>query len=80
MALKPSSTPSSPIFKDLRLLKLSNIFKYKLLIVVFDYIHGNVPACFNKYYFLGSSVHQYSIRQARRDDFILSKKTPLSMI
>ena len=54
-------------------LELSNVFKYKLPIFVFDSIHGNLPICFSEFYLLDSSVHRiYGTRETCRSDLFLS--------
>ena len=77
LSFQPSSSPSSPIFKDLKLLELSAVYKLKLLSFVFDYVHGNLPLCFNNFFLLGSSVHHYSTRQADRGDLFLTRMNTL---
>ena len=77
ISFQPPLSPSSPIFKDLQLLELSAIFRLKLLTFVFDSIHGNLPICFNNFFLLGSSVHQYCTRQANKGDLYLVNKNTL---
>ncbi len=69
--------PSSPIFKDLQLLQLYSIFKLKLLTFVFDIGNGNLPNCFDNFFLLGSSVHQYCTRQASKGNLYLGNKNTL---
>ena len=59
ISFQPPFSPSAPIFKKLKPLDLSYIFKLKLLTFLFDSVHGNLPICFNNFFLLGSSVHQY---------------------
>ena len=77
ISFQPPLSPSSPIFKDLQLLELSAIFRLKLLTFVFDSIHGNLPICFNNFFLLGSSVHQYCTRQANKGDLYLVNRNTL---
>ena len=63
---------SLPIFKDLKLLKLSQIFE--LLTFVYDSVNKTSPSCFHNFFLLSSSVHQYSTRQASQGDLSLFRK------
>ena len=62
ISFQPRLSPSLPIFKDLKLLKLSEIFELRLLIFVFDSVTKTSPSCFHNFY----SVHLFiSITQDR---------------
>ena len=63
-----------PIFKDLKLLKLSEIFELRLLIFVFESVNETSPTCFHNFFLFNSSVHQYSTRQASQGDLYLFRK------
>ena len=62
------------IFKDLKILKLSDIFHLKLLTFVYESIHKMSPSCFHNLFCLSLYVHQYSTRQASRGNIYLTQK------
>ena len=65
---------SLPIFKDLKLLELSEIFELRLSTFVFDSVNKTSPSCFHNFFLFNSSVHQYSTRQASQGDLYLLRK------
>ena len=67
-------SPSLPIFKDLKLLELSEIFELRLSTFVFDSVNKTSPSCFHNFFLFNSSVHQYSTRQASQGDLYLLRK------
>ena len=77
ISFQPRLAPSLPIFKDLKLLKLSEIFELRLLTFVFDSVNKTSPSCFHNFFLFNSSVHQYSTRHASRGDLFLSRKNSL---
>ena len=70
-------SPSLPIFNDLKLLKLSEIFELQLLTSVFDSVKKNSPGCFHDFFLFNSSVHQHSTRQASQGDLFMSRRNSL---
>ena len=77
ISFQPRLSPSLPIFKDLKLLKLFDIFKVRLLTFVYDSINKTSPCCFHNFYLFSSSVHRYSTRQASQGDLYLFCKDSL---
>ena len=71
ISFQPRMSPSLPIFKDLKLLKLSELFELRLLTFVFDSVNKSSPSCFHDFFLLNSCVHQYSTRQASQGDLYL---------
>ena len=59
------------LFKDLELLKLSNIHSLQLLSFVYDCVNHMTPDYFSNYFKHVSDVHSISTRQAIRDDLFL---------
>ena len=53
-----------PLFVNLGLLPLNNIYLHKLCIFMFKYYHGNLPYIFDDMFQFNRSVHTYSTRQA----------------
>ena len=70
-------SPSLPIFKDLKLVKLSDIYELRLLTFVFDSINKTSPDCFHNVFLFSSSVHQYPTRQASHGDLYLIQQNSL---
>ena len=68
---------STPIFRSLKLLRLHDIFKLRLLTFVFESINKLTPSCFNNFFTLNISVHHYETRQSFRGDIYLDKKNTL---
>ena len=68
ISFQPRLSPSLPIFKDPKLLKLSKIFELRLLIFVFDSVNKTSLSCFHNFFLFNSSVHQYYTRQASQGD------------
>ena len=58
ITFQPRMSPSLPIFNDLKLLKLSEIFELRLLTFVFDSVTKTSPSCFHDFFLFTSSVHQ----------------------
>ena len=77
ISFQPRMSPSLPIFKDLKLLKLSDIFELRLLTIVFESVNKTSPDCFHNFFLFNSSVHQYSTRQASHGDLYLTQKNSL---
>ena len=65
---------SLPIFRELTLLRLSDIFKLKLLTFVFESTNKIAPVCFHNFFSSNSSIHHYETRQSVRGDFYLVRK------
>ena len=74
ISFQPRMSPSAPIFTDLKLLRLSEIFELRLLTFVFDSINRISPSCFHNFFLFNSSVHQYSTRQASQGNLFMSRK------
>ena len=72
-----SRSHSLPLFKDLHLLRLSDIFKFKLLTFVYESTNLLTPSCFYGYFSFNSVIHNYSTRQSHRGDLYLIGKNTL---
>ena len=77
ISFQPRLSPSLPIFKDLKLLKLSDIFELRLLTFVFDSVNKTSPECFHNFFVFNSSVHLYCTRQASQGDLYLTRQNSL---
>ena len=78
-AVRAPLSHSHPIFKHLKLLKLSEIFELRLLTFVYDSVNRTSPSCCHNFFLLSSSVHKYSTRQASQGDLFLIRKTVFIM-
>ena len=77
ISFQPRMSPSLPIFNDLKLLKLSEIFELRLLTFDFDSVNKTSPGCFHDFFLFISTVHQYATRQAGQGDLFMSRKNSL---
>ena len=50
-------------FRELKILKLDEIYKYSILIFMFKYYKCMLPKVFDEFYQLNETVHQYQTRQ-----------------
>ena len=69
--------PSTPIFSELKILKLYDLFYLKLLSFVYECVNKISPSYFHDYFTLLSSVHQYDTRQARMGRILLYRRITL---
>jgi exonuclease III len=58
------NTHSSPIFKDLKLLKIKQIRVLQIGDFIYRYEHNLLPASFMGYFTLGSQIHTHNTRRA----------------
>ena len=65
---------STPIFLDLKILKLHDFFQLKLLSFVHESVHKISPVCFHNFFKSVESVYQYGTRQAGKEDIFLPQK------
>ena len=77
ISFQPRLSPSLPIFKDLELLRLSDIFYLRLLTFVFDSVNKTSPESFHNFFVFNSSVDQYCTRQASQGDLYLTRQNSL---
>ena len=68
---------SLPLFKGLQLVRVSDVFKLKLLTFVYDSMTMLTPSCFHGNFSLSSTVHNHATRQSCRNDFYLIRKNTL---
>jgi hypothetical protein len=53
-------------FKNLKLLRLPEIYKYSVLIFVYKFKNRLLPAIFESFYIENREIHQYSTRNANQ--------------
>ena len=71
------AAPFTPIFHDLKILKLHDLFQIKLLIFVYQCVNKISPPTFHTFFDSLSNVHQYGTRQATKGDIFLIQKNTL---
>ena len=77
MAFEHFTSPSNPIFRDLKILKLNDLFQLKLLSFVYESVNKLSPTCFHTFFKLVEHVHQYGTRQVENYDIFLTRKNTL---
>ena len=61
-----------PMFKALKLLRLQDIFKFRMLIFVFESINKMNPVCFHNFFSSTSNIHEYHTWHSYRGDVYLT--------
>ena len=77
ITVKNSFSPSTPIFYDLKVLKLYDLFHLKLLNLVYECVNLLSPTVFHNFFDTLTSVHQYNTRQACKGDIFMTHKNTL---
>ena len=68
---------SLPIFKDLKLLRIDDIFKSKLLTFVYESINKLTPVYFHDFFCTNASIHSHNTKQSARGDLFLAQRNTL---
>ena len=71
------TSPSSPIFSDLKILKLYDLFHLKLLLFVYESVNRISPSVFHNFFEILADVHQHDTRQARKGDIFMTRHNTL---
>ena len=61
----PPLTHTNLLYRELKLLKVKEIFKQQTFLFVYRYSHSLLPPAFNNYFTLVSSTHQYNTRHSQ---------------
>ena len=77
IAFEHFNSSATPLFSDLKILKLHDLFKLKLLSFVYDCVNKISPSCFHSFFDLVESVHQHSTRQVAKNYIFLTQKNTL---
>ena len=77
IAFQNFTSPSSPIFSDLKILKLYDLFDLKLLTFVYESVNRLSPPYFHNFFTTLSDVHQYDTRQAREGGIFMTQPNTL---
>ena len=74
ITFSPPNTHTSPLFKQLNLLQFSDLHEYLIYIFVYKYKQSMLPAIFDSWFRLSSSVQSYYTRKANLFQLHLYKK------
>ena len=77
IAFESFTSPSTPIFSDLKIFKLCDLFDLKLLTFVYESVNMISPLIFHNYFETLTAVHQYDTRQVSKGDMFTSHKSML---
>ena len=66
-------TKLSPLYDELKLLKLNNIYNLEVSKLMYKFKSKSLSICFNKYFVFHSKVHSYSTRFATGDNCSLTR-------
>ena len=77
IAFKSFTSPSTPTFSELKILKLYDLFESKLLTFVYESVNMISPIYFHNFFDTLTSVHQYDTRQAAKGDILIRRKNTL---
>ena len=69
------TSPSTPLFSNLKILKLQDLFYLKLLLFVYECVNKISPTYFHSFFDLVESVHQYGTWQASRNNVLTHRNT-----
>ena len=51
------------LFKELRIIRITEVFAYSIQLVIFKFHHGLLPDIFRHFFTFNSSIHNYNTRQ-----------------
>ena len=55
---------TSPIFKELKILNMNNIYVYNLLLIMYKHHHNKLPAIFDPFFVRFNELHSYGTRHS----------------
>ena len=67
-----------PLFQNLKLLNIKEIYIYCVQILMYKYHHELLPSVFSDFYVQNNSVHEYHTRQENMLHVPLIRRAPLS--
>ena len=77
IAFKSSLSQSTPIFSDLKILKLNDLFELKLFTFVYESVNMVSPVLYHNFFATLTSVHHYNTRQASKGDIFMTQENTL---
>ena len=69
---------TSPIFKDLNILKLKDMFELQVSNLMWDFDHGTLPPSLSRYFKRCNSMHNLNTRQAQHGKLYVKKCNTLT--
>ena len=75
---KPFDAHTEPIFKDLQILKFSNIYLFQIGKFMYSFKDGLLPSVFKNMFSLTSQVHSYNTRNSNAF-FLFSVRTNIRL-
>ena len=73
MSHQPYLSRSFSIFKEFKLLRVSDIFQLKRLTFAYEFISNTNPSCFHEFFHFSSPVHSHKTRQSNRGDIFMAQ-------
>ena len=64
---------TSPIFKDINVLKVKDLFQYQVSSIMWDYDHNTLPKSLNSLFTKTTTTHSYRTRLANADKLTIDK-------
>jgi hypothetical protein len=58
---------TSPLFKDLKILKIKDLSKHKMTSLMFDYDHNNLPKYLSRLFVRRIDVHDRNLRDTNKN-------------
>ena len=55
---------TDPLFKELRILRVKEVYAYSLQLILYRFYHSLLPGVFSDFFMVNNSVHSYRTRQA----------------
>ena len=71
MSFSKYNDHTSPLFKDLCILKFTDVIYYLNCIFLYKYHHNQLPAAFNNLFTPVSSRHKYETRAASKNSYCI---------
>jgi hypothetical protein len=73
ITFSPPRTHSSPLFKELNLLKFPDIVHYLTVLFMYQFHHGTLPLIFSDFFKKVVNVHNYNTRLSSELSYVLPK-------
>ena len=54
---------TAPLFKELNIMNLGNVYIYNVLIIMYKHHHGKIPDIFQPFFVRNSEIHGHATRQ-----------------
>ena len=79
MTFSDPTAHSSPLFYDLKILKLDDLYQLSISVFAYECQNNIAPLYFVNFFTQTTDVHSYNTRSAARGDFFILQKTLCSM-